>query len=183
MNPTQGQLIQIRFNSGIFFDAIVETWSDQKSVLRLPETNEVVIIQRTLQDVLLVKILQPAAPTMPIQQEHEPGEEPQAVPIYHSHETRELQDEFDWLADEPTTHHTLKRMSELKDELNKIDRAEMLGKMNNFKPNARKAVNYGNPGSLQVSGIAQRTEQKAPSPSSGFGAELQGLFGQRNQDT
>lgn len=173
MNPVKGQLVQVRFNNGVFFDAIVEEWSDQKSILVLPETQEVVILQKTLQDVLLVKVLKPATQELLTQRQVE-------VSSFDEFSFVETQEEFEHWQAKPITDHSLKRMSELKDQLNKMERADRLSKMNEFKANGMKAVNYGIPRNIPINSIAQHTDQEASSPNDGFDTELQGLFSQKH---
>jgi tetrahydromethanopterin S-methyltransferase subunit A len=163
MKLQQGQFIQIRFNNGVFFDAIVEEWSDQKSIVKLADTNEIVIIQKTLQDVLLVKVL--AVKNEPIVKQQ-----------YKS----EVDEEFETLKAQPKNNDTLARMAELKDELNKIEREELLKKTLSHKPSGLKEVTYGIPRHIQVSSAAQHTEQKIASTNSQLNSELSKLFGQKH---
>jgi hypothetical protein len=160
MTPSKGQKVQVRFNNGVFFDAIVENWSDQKSVLVLPDTGDKVIIQRTLQDVMLVKIFN--------------SQKPSKVEI---EEPNEIHEEFEVLKNQPKNENNLKRMSELKDALNKLEREEVLKQATSFKASGIRQVTYGIPRTLQISSATQHTEEEVGPKTSDINSELQDLFG------
>lgn len=181
MIPQKGQFVQVRFNNGIFFDAIVEEWSDQKSELILPDTKERVIIQKTLQDVLLVKIINN------IPKNEQPNELQQSnvylgnKSVYVDnlepiHIKNELYNEFETLKKEPKNPNSLARMAELKDELNKIEREEILKKSRSFEPTGTRTVSYGIPRNIQISSSAQHSIKKTTPTDSEFNTELQNLF-------
>lgn len=160
MTPSKGQKVQVRFNNGVFFDAIVEQWSDQKSILILPDSGETVVIQKTLQDVMLVKILNsPKASKVEIE------------------EPNEIHGEFEALKEQPKNENNLKRMSELKDALNKLEREEVLKQATSFKASGVRQVTYGIPRNISVSSTTQHTEEETGSKSSDINSELQNLFG------
>ena len=158
MNPSKGQLIEIRFANGVHFDAIVENWSDQKSTLKLPNSNDIVIIQNTLRDVLLVKI---AGPKKTV----EPSPDPYV--------------EFEQIKSHAHKPENLTRMAELQDQINRVERFKILNNMHHLK-DGMKDINYAIPGSLQVSSPPQHTVQKTRPADSQFSAELQGLFSKEN---
>ncbi len=164
MKPEPGQFIQVRFNNGVFFDAIVEEWSDQKSVLTLTDnSNDTVVIQKTLQDVLLVKIFAN-----------------KNTPIVKQQYKSEVDEEFEELKAQPKNDDTLTRMAELKDELNKIEREEVLTKIKSHVPSGLKEVTYGIPRNIQISSAAQHTEQEVASTNSQLNSELSKLFGKKH---
>jgi hypothetical protein len=163
MNPEYGQFIQVRFNNGVFFDAVVESWSDEKSVLILPDTSDKVVIQKTIQDVLLVKILA-----------HK------NVPECKVQHKTEVDREFEELKDQPKTDETLTRMAELKDKLNQIEREEVFSKAAMHKPSGMKEVTYGIPRNIQISSAAQYTAEEITLPNSKFNSELSELFSQKH---
>lgn len=163
MNPEYGQFIQVRFNNGVFFDAVVESWSDEKSVLILSDTNDKVVIQKTLQDVLLVKIL--AHKNVPeVKQQHK----------------TEIDEEFEELFELPKTDDTLSRMAELKDELNKMEREEVFNKTASHKASGVREVTYGIPRNIQIGSAAQHTQQKIASANSQLDSELSRLFSKKH---
>jgi hypothetical protein len=182
MKPERGQLVQIRFTNGVFFDAIVEDWSDQKSVVRLTDSGDIVIIQKTIQDVMLVKIMTKKEETLQSPAPQEPnvflGKVGSHIPDYEPFVIKnEVEDEFEQLTNQAITPDSLERITELKAEMNRLDRAELIGNIGKFKPNGIKKVNYESTGYLPVSGTAQHTNQEAPSTDSEFDSELQDLFG------
>lgn len=174
MNPLPGQLIQIRFNSGIFFDAIVVSWTDQKSSLLLPETNETVIVQKTLQDVLLVKILNTKASSPVV------SEEEFKTPDIMDEKAYDIQKEFEALKRETPNQRNLKKMAELKDELNKLERQDFAKKASSLQLSGARPVSYGLPRNLSIPSPPQYPDQEAPSPNPDFGASLSGLFGKED---
>ena len=107
MTLSKGQFVQVRFNNGIFFDGFVQEWTDQKSVLKLADSDDIVIIQKTLQDVLLVKLI---------------AQDPVKKKEHH----QQVSCDLETLKEQPKTDPNLQRMAELKDELNKLEREEIL---------------------------------------------------------
>lgn len=160
MTPLRGQKVQVRFNNGIFFDAVVENWSDQKSILMLPDSGETVVIQKTLQDVMLVKILN--------------SPKPSKVEI---EEPNEIHEEFETLKEQPKNENNLKRMSELKDALNKLEREEVLKKATSFTASGVRQVTYGIPRNISISSTTQHTTEEIATTDSDINSELQNLFG------
>lgn len=155
MTPVKGQKVQIRFNNGVFFDAIVDNWSDQKSVVRTIDGGDTVIIQKTLQDVMLVKIFNQSAPVI---------------------EPNNMNEEFENLKEQPKNENNLKRMAELKDTLNKLEREEVLKKATSFTPSGLRQVTYGIPRTIQVGSTPQHTSQEITATDSDIDSELQNLF-------
>lgn len=164
MKPEPGQFIQVRFNNGVFFDAIVEEWSDQKSVLKLTDnSNDTVIIQKTLQDILLVKIFAN-----------------KNIPEVKQQYKTEIDEEFETLKDQAKTDDKILRMAELKDELNKIEREEVFNRTASHTPSGVREVTYGIPRNIQISSAAQHTQQKIASTDSQLDSELSKLFGKKH---
>jgi sRNA-binding regulator protein Hfq len=56
MNPDVGKYVQIFLRNGFKIEGLVKIWSDHKSVIE--QTNETIIIQKTLDDVFIVKIFE-----------------------------------------------------------------------------------------------------------------------------
>jgi len=163
MKPEPGQFIQVRFNNGVFFDAMVEEWSDQKSVLKLTDnSNDTIIIQKTLQDVLLVKIFAN-----------------KNTPVVKQQYKSEVYEEFEGLKTQPKDNEKLSRMAELKDELNKIEREEIVAKTKSHIPSGLREVNYGIPKYIPANRITQYADEKISSSNSTFNSELSKLFGKK----
>lgn len=163
MNPVKGQSVQVRFNNGTYFDGVVEEWSDQKSILRLSDCNDIVVIQKTLHDVLLVKILNKRT---------EPKSNVNAI------DNREIFEEFEQLSKQPKDKLTLSRMAELKDEINKLEREEMFSKMKTFSPTGFRETKYGLPANLCIRSPAKHSIQEVAVQDNGIDQELQRLFEQ-----
>lgn len=164
MKPEPGQFIQVRFNNGVFFDAVVEEWSDQKSILTLTDnSNDTVVIQKTLQDVLLVKIFAN-----------------KNIPASKQQYITEIEEEFQTLKAQPKNDNTLTKMAELKDELNKIEREEILKTTKSHIPSGLKEVTYGIPRNIQISSAAQHTSEKIASTNSQLNSELSKLFNKKH---
>lgn len=182
MNPEQGQLVQIRFYNGYFFDAVIQEWSDQKSKVKLIGSGDIVIIQKTLQDVLAIQIMtskQPAqapvvsTPTTTLQA---------AAPIAKvpPRTLGDINEEFLDHHNQPVTPDRLKRMSELKDEMNKLEREDAFKKLRTFESTGVRSVQYGIPRNLQVCSATQYTKQEAAPTDSTFYSEMQGLFSKKH---
>lgn len=171
MTPQPGQLIEVRFNNGVFFDAEVISWSAEQSVLKLKD-DDIVIIQKTAQDVLLVKIYK-AASSQPKAEPTAPTIVPHIDdPDYRAH----LESEFNELKNQKKTNFSLRRMTELKDELNRLERQELLDKRKLQEKREERIVKYGIPGNIKVARVAQHTDQKIASTDNGIDQELQNLF-------
>lgn len=155
MNPQKDQLVEIRFNNGLYLKGIVENWTDEKTVLRLDNTKEVIIIQNTRETVLLVKIV---------------GKE-------KAQQKQTISTEFEELKEQPKTDYSLKRMAELKDEMNRLEKEEILRKARSHEASGTRNIEYGIPLSL----ITKHSQQKTTPKDNGFGAELQALFGKRDK--
>lgn len=159
----KGQFVQIRFVNGIFFDAYVDSWSNDESIVHLPDSDDQIFILNTKRDTLLVKIL------------------PDNIdPKKREEKTISASEEFEKLAEEPKDDKTLTRMSELKDELNKLEREEILRKARSHVPSGVRMVEYGIPRDIRVAKPAQHTAQETEGEDSSFDSELQNLFSKKD---
>lgn len=57
MIPQVGQYVKIVFRNATQAEGVVESWSDEATILRSPDNKSVFIIQRTAEDVMAVKII------------------------------------------------------------------------------------------------------------------------------
>ena len=57
MIPQVGQYVKIVFRNATQAEGVVESWSDEATILRSPDKKSVFIIQRTAEDVMAVKII------------------------------------------------------------------------------------------------------------------------------
>ncbi len=156
MNLQKNQLVQVRFNNGIFFDAIIESWSDEKSVLRLPNSDDIVLIQNTLRDVLLVRVIN-----------NKKEEQP---PI--SENKTEIINEFEELLNEPKSKPIIEKIADLKIKLNLLEREELQSKTISFEGTGVKQVNYG----LPINGITINSPKEAPVQNIRSNTSLHDLF-------
>ena len=152
MNPKPGQKIEIRMNNNVFFDAIVDQWSDEKSVLCLIGTDEKVIIQKTLQDVLLFKIY---------------------------NEQGQLQNQFNNLLDDYIDDDNLQDLSLIKDKMNIAERQDLSDKFRYPKLEGQ-LNNYELPRNIKVAGVAQHSGKEVKRTNSKFNTELQNLFSKKH---
>lgn len=155
MNINKGEMVQVRFNNGLFFDAIVEKWTDQKSILYLLDTKDKIVIQKTLQDVLFVKIIAQAN-----------------KPENKLERKTNLQDEFDFLKTQPKTDNNLDDLSKLRDELNKIEREEILKQATSFRTSGRRETTYAFPRHIKIGSPPEHSSQETPTEDPGTDPEL-----------
>jgi hypothetical protein len=57
MIPQVGQYVKIVFRNATQAEGVVESWSDEATILRSPDKKSIFIIQRTAEDVMAVKII------------------------------------------------------------------------------------------------------------------------------
>lgn len=57
MNPETGQLVKVYFRNGFTSEGVVQSWSDGKSVLKAVESSNLLIIQKTIEDILFVQVI------------------------------------------------------------------------------------------------------------------------------
>ncbi len=57
MIPQAGQYVKIVFRNATQAEGVVESWSDETTILRSPDKKSVFIIQKTAEDVMAVKIM------------------------------------------------------------------------------------------------------------------------------
>lgn len=169
MNPKQGQLIQVRLTNGAFFDGVVESWSDQKSVLILPDTNDTIIIQKTLQDVMLIKIFNEQT----TKKYHAEVESNQQIPKEY------LSERFQELKEQPKNKDSISEMAKLKDRLNVLEREEISSKFKSHELDSNRNINYGFPGHIPLSSTSQHTNKETPQRSNELGTKLQDLFSKK----
>ncbi len=160
----KGKFVEIRFTNGLYFDAYIEDWSNKESILRLPESDEKVIVINTERDVLLVKILNDK-------------KDPAKKKIH----TKNIVEEFEKLKEEPKTDHSLSRMAKLKDELNQLENEEILKQATSHVPSGIRSVTYGIPRNLRVAQPAKHPPQETSTEDSSFDLELQGMFSKEDK--
>jgi tetrahydromethanopterin S-methyltransferase subunit A len=147
MIPQKGQSVAVMFRNGYKIEGTVISWSDGKSVLKSLTGSSTVIIQKTIDDVMLVKINN-------------------AQEIYKEIKEKPIKQESD-----------LQTLANMKNELNELERSELREKMNEHKPNGMREINYGFAGNnIKINGALKYTREKTTGSNPGFDTELQGLF-------
>jgi len=62
MIPQKGHYVKIMFRNGTQAEGYVESWSDQQSVLKSSDNSNLFLIQKTVEDVMAIKIILEKAP-------------------------------------------------------------------------------------------------------------------------
>ncbi len=76
----------------------------------------------------------------------------------------------------------IKRLAELKNEINEMDRADLREKMSSHQPDGMREVSYGLPWSnIKIQGSVKRSGEKAPRTDFELGSELQNLFPEKRK--
>lgn len=150
MTPQVGQTVAVVFRNGYKVDGVVISWSDNKSVLKSLTGASNIIIQKTLEDVMLIKINF-------------------AKEIFNEIKEKPIKEERD-----------LKTLVEMKNELNELEKEELKEKLNEHKPDGFREVNYGIPGSnIKINGAFKHTGKEVARQSSGIDTGLQDLFSKK----
>jgi hypothetical protein len=150
MTPVIGQTVAVLFRNGYKVDGIVISWSDNKSVLKSLTGSSTIVIQKTSEDVMLLKIS----------------------------EAKEI---FEEIKDKPIKQETdIKKLADLKIELNELEREEIKEKLSEHKPSGLREVVYGIPGSsIKINGAIKHPREEVARPNSGIDTGLQDLFSKR----
>lgn len=113
MNPEPGQYIKILFNNGTNAEGIVESWSDDKSVLSSKNNKSIMVIQKTKIDVLAVLIYKSEITSQ-----------------LDSKSKEEIMNKYSELINEKKKDlNTVKELAELKQELNVQEREDFFSKL------------------------------------------------------
>lgn len=151
MIPKKGQQIVIYLRSGIQLSGIVEFWGDGKSSIKSQEGTSTTVLQKTIEDVLFYKILN-------------------------------LKKDYETLAEKPIKEKDdIKKIAELKNEMNALDRLDLRDKMSSHEPGGMREIQYGIPGiNATFAGSLERTGEKTSRSNPEFSSELQNLFNQKH---
>lgn len=129
MNPQKGQQVKCVLRNNLIIDGIVESWTDNKSVLRAKDGSSVSVIQHTDQDVVIVKILFKE----PVQMKQD----------------LEAQFEQEW--EKPSEDELrLKNLADLKSMMIEQEKKIVANKLREHHIEEVKKVTYGQPGFLQM---------------------------------
>lgn len=132
MNPEPGDYVKVLFNNGTAAEGFVRSWSDAKSVLETESQDSFFVIQKTLEDVLAVKIF--------------PGHLRQ----------EEAEQEFEEVRVQPRTQTNIKKLAELRTELNRQERDNFFNQIQSHKIGQIRPVDY------HVYSVPQATSQRGP---------------------
>ena len=99
MIPVKGSRVKIFFRNGLIEEGFVESWSDEKSVIRSLNSSNLLVIQQTQSDVIAIKIItdQPTIPDQVYQElpelpAYEPDSQLRAMKLSDLHRARIAQE-------------------------------------------------------------------------------------------
>jgi hypothetical protein len=149
--PQPGHIITIFFRNGVQLEGEVVFWSDQKSILKSPTGIATIVIQKTLDDIMFYKF-------------------------------SDVKNDYENLIEKPIKEEDdIKRLAELKGELNNLERAEIRERMRSHIPDAMRKVSYGLSNcNIKIEGAVKRPGEEITRTSSNIGTELQGMFSKKH---
>lgn len=152
MNPKQGEYVIVYLRNGLRLEGNIVEWTDGKSVLKSTAETATIIIQKTIEDVLFVKITN-------------------------------FRSDYEELKEKPIKEEDdIKRLAELKNELNDMDRADLRERMSSHRADGMREVSYGLPWSnVKIPGAIKRPGEETPRADTKLGSELQGLFPEKRK--
>ena len=131
MNPKINDLIKVFFRNGFQAEGFVEEWTDQKSSLRSLDGKSILIIQRTIDDIMFVKVLLDNKPNKINQK------------LLADEET-DLEKKFDEVLKEPSDDNMrVKKLAELRILLADQDRKIVAQRLKDHHLPSPKGTNYG----------------------------------------
>src|SRR5277367_3158409 len=113
MIPQPGNIVVLFFRSGVQLEGEVVSWTDQKSVLKSPTGASMIVIQKTLDDIMFYKFSN-------------------AKEEYEKLRTKPNKEEDD-----------IKTIAALKNELNDMERAEARERLSSHKVDGMRETTYG----------------------------------------
>lgn len=132
MIPEKGQYIKCIFRNNAIIEGIVESWSDQRSVLKTSDEENLLIIQRTADDVMIVKIVLESQKVKPIKNKI----------IAKSN----LEKEFSEVYEQPSDNDLrTKRLAELKIMMAEQEKKIITEKLKDHHCSGIKSINYQYP--------------------------------------
>lgn len=143
MNPQKGQYVKLMFNGGQSAEGFVDSWSDDKSILINRERTSMLIIQRTKESVLFVKIITQT--------------QTQSVP------KSELLEAFEEIANQPKrSREDVKNLADLRIELNRQEREDLANAVKSHELGQITPVNYAIPKFASQPSPLQHSGTKGP---------------------
>lgn len=151
MIPQPGNIIVVFFRNGVQLEGEVLEWTDEKSVLKSPAGASIIVIQKTLDDVMFYKFSN-------------------AKNDYEKLREKPRKEEDD-----------IKTMARLKNDLNELERAELREKLTNHTADGIREIKYGLPNiNSKIPGLIKHTREKAPRENTIISPELQNLFSKKH---
>ena len=150
MKPQVGQQVSIVFKNSIQLSGEVIEWSDNKSVLKSLSNASIIVINKTLEDVMFYKIFDNVV--QKIEKIQEKAVKPEDIP----------------------------KLAELKKQYLELEKAEIEERLRTHQPDGVRKVEYGLPFvNIKSEGAVQHTRQKTSQQDLGLGSELQKLFSKK----
>jgi tetrahydromethanopterin S-methyltransferase subunit A len=149
MTPGIGQTVAVLFRNGYKVDGTVISWSENKSILKSLTGASIIVIQKTLEDVMLVKINS-------------------AQEIFEELKEKPIKEEAD-----------IKTLAQMKIALNELEREEIKEKLSEHKSSGLREVSYGTPGIFKVGSAIKHTGKEVARQNSSIDTGLQDLFGKK----
>ncbi len=132
MIPQAGQYVKIIFRNATQVEGVVESWSDEATVLRSPDKKSVFIVQRTAEDVMAIKIILDYNGFTSLEKKLE-----------------ETKQQFQAVYEQPSADDLrIKSMAQLKTAMIEQERKILAEKMKEHRPTGLRS-NYEYPGILQ----------------------------------
>lgn len=129
MKPQKGQYVKIIFNNATQAEGFVEEWSDNTSVLKAEDNSSYLVINKTFEDIMAIKIMITHIPTTQNKQKFE-----------------KLVEEFQETYERPSGNDLrLKRLGHLRGMMAEQEKKIVAEKMVEHIPSNVQGVKYGNP--------------------------------------
>lgn len=152
MIPQPQQHIIIFLRNGITLEGDVVSWSDGKSAIISNQGTTTTVIQKTLEDVLFYKLTN-------YKQEYEEIKE------------KPIKNEED-----------IKKLAELKNEMNEMEKAELREKLSSHQPSGAGPTNYELPSIFKSRSSFNNPRKESSGTNPGLDTELQNLFSKERKN-
>lgn len=150
MIPNPGNTVVLFFRNGTFIEGEVISWSDDKTILRSLTGSSTIVINKTVDDVMYLKISS-------------------AKNEYEKLKNKPRKEEDD-----------IRNLAALKVELNEIERAEIREKLKDHTSDGMRKINYELPYSnIKVQGSVERSPKETSRENSDISSGLQDLFSKK----